>query len=320
MAESKYRIIITNENGVIAGRFERFVSEASCFNIDFDPATILCDLPETVDYERHSDNESENYFLNANYSEHPFFAIGLPEDILYSRSQSQLHFSWFYDFIVELKELCEQSRNISLSQFEVFKQYFDVRFTYKIEFQEVNPFYNEYEMDAMNGGLYPECEFIYRGLEENRDFTMTEMLDFHGGTPFRHNYSCHSLADIICAVWHYLILHEYKFRKCNHCGKYFATRTLKKQYCDRKSPYPAFEQHNCEQAVRNIKQKLARRKKSAYTYLSNYYSGGVDLFLDKCAVLKDAVDRCSSAENLRALEAFLNKESVREEWYKVEYK
>lgn len=321
MAGNQYRVIITHEKNVIAGLLEISEQGKPRVFIDFDPTTILCDLFDTVDYEKRSDNESENYFFSSGWFKHPFSAIQLPHDVFESYFHSQVQFSWYYNFIVELKELCEKSRNISLSQFKVFRQYFDTRFTYKIEFQEDNPRYNEYEYsEADNAPIIDDREYIYRSIEENNNFTMQEILDIHADTPSRHNYSCYSLADIICSVWHYLILHDYKFSCCNHCGEYFATQTLKKLYCDRRSPYPGFEQHNCEQAVRNIKQKLARRKKSAYTYLSDYYGGGVNLFLDEYARLKDAVDTCSSVENLKALEVFSSKENVRKEWYKPEYK
>lgn len=291
MEENKYHVIISNETGKIAGSIEDIALGDSHEKLTFDPTTVLCDLLDRQCYHKHpfhphSDGESD----------------------------------WFNNILDELERLCREQRNLSLSQFEVFKQIIDTTFTYKIEIREDNPGYGLNVPDELYDEVQPDSKYRYFVLGENNHFTMEELLNYYEDYDLQYNYSCHSLEDVICSVWHYLILHEYKFSCCNHCGRYFATQTLKKQYCDRKSPYPKFQQHNCEQAVRNIKQKLARRKKSAYTYLNNEYSGAVNQFLNEYARLKDAVDERSSVENLKALEAFCSKERVRENWYKDEFK
>lgn len=320
MKESPYKIIITADNGVTTGVFQISEPGKPISNINFDPTTILCDLFDTVNYEKEYDYESENYYLNNQYFKHPFFKIDLPEDIIQSRFHSHVHYYYFFDFIVTLKELCDQKTNISLNQFEVYKQYFNSDFTYKIEFEDLNPCWGLTDITEDGTIIEDDRMYTFQSVSEIRDFTIRELFNFHTGQPFRHSYNCHSLADIICSVWHYLILHDYKFARCNHCGRYFATQTLKKQYCDRNSTYKNFEHLNCEQAVRNIKQKLARRKNSAYTYLSNYYEGGVDLFLEEHFKLKKMVDNNPCVDNLKALEEFLSKENVSKKWYKVEYR
>ena len=294
MAENKYQVIISNEGGVVTGSiegFDGFVLGGLHGKQFFDPTTVLCDLLDRQCYHKH-----------------PFH--------LYSDVESD----WFNNVLDELERLCREQRNLSLSQFEVFKQIIDTRFTYQIEFREENPGYGLAVPNELYDEVQPDSKYRYFLLGENNRFTMEEMMSYYKDYDLQYNYSCHSLADVICSVWHYLILHDYKFSQCNHCGRYFATVTLKKLYCDRKSPYPKFDQHCCEQAVRNIKQKLARRKKSAYTYINSYYTGGVNQFLDRYAFLKDKADELSSVENLRALDDFLSKENVRREWHREEYK
>ena len=184
MSDNKYQVIITIEHGIATGQLTYFEADKPGAEIGFDPTTVLCDLLDTVDYEKRYDNEIENYFINAAYYRHPFSAVKVHEDLLESRFHSHALFTWFYNFIIELKELCEENRNVSLSQFEVFKQFFDAHPTYRMEFQEDNPYYGEYLQEEMNGGLHPECEYIYRGMEKTGISPCRRCLIFIAIRPF----------------------------------------------------------------------------------------------------------------------------------------
>ena len=142
--------------------------------------------------------------------------------------------------------------------------------------------------------------------------------------PFRFTYSCYSLEDIIFSICHFHILHNYKFNfkinRCIHCGKYFATKTFKQKYCKGKSPYKGCELLNCEQAVRDVRQKLARQKKSICSLLYKSYDPSIlHIFYDEYDEFIKSLGDCSSAENLNKLEQFLSKENRKQRWYKKEY-
>ena len=116
------------------------------------------------------------------------------------------------------------------------------------------------------------------------------------------------------AALYYYAYNEYKIVRCRHCGKWFATKTLKEQYCKRispcfgdiikgKTPLP------CEQAVRNIKQKQSRRHKNVYSYLdiSAKDQEEIEHFKTESKKLKEAITRSPSVENFKKYEDFLNR-------------
>lgn len=74
-----------------------------------------------------------------------------------------------------------------------------------------------------------------------------------------------TVTQVLIASLYFYAYHDYKIAKCQHCGKWYATKTLKKKYCDRISPcfgtiVKGKEPLSCEQAVRNILQKCSRIK------------------------------------------------------------
>ncbi len=80
-------------------------------------------------------------------------------------------------------------------------------------------------------------------------------------------YECNNEVEHYIATAMEVVLRGFKFVKCSHCGKWYFTDTLKQKYCKRESPYPGYTHLKCEQAVRNIKQQLRRKRNRIYNYL-----------------------------------------------------
>lgn len=135
-------------------------------------------------------------------------------------------------------------------------------------------------------------------------------------------YRCHVMEDVPFAILHYLVLNQYKFKMCEHCGKYFATKTLKQKYCMRKSPYKGYEHLECSQAVDHLNKKLAKRKKSIMTILDNYYPKAKEAFWSEFNNLTfvDGKPIEKSCEVFEKLEEITDKKHIRDTWYKDEYK
>ena len=123
-----------------------------------------------------------------------------------------------------------------------------------------------------------------------------------------------TVTHVMIASLYYYAYNEYKLVRCKHCGKWFATKTLKEQYCKGispcfgdiikgKTPLP------CEQAVRNIKQKQSRRHKNVYSYLdiSAKDQEEIEHFKTESKKLKEAITRSPSVENFKKYEDFLNR-------------
>ena len=103
--------------------------------------------------------------------------------------------------------------------------------------------------------------------------------------------------------------------RCKHCGKWFATKTLKEEYCDGISPCYGLivegkkvlgSERTCKDAVGIIKQRLADRKKQIY---NKWYAEG---FEDECFELnerfykyKTAIKENPTVENITACMIYL---------------
>ena len=317
MNKKEFHIIITNDKNGISGCLHGAHFGRSIFEVAFDPLTVLCDLLNTVDYEDQSPYVQENYHFKADYRNHPFFRDEEYQAAIDKGFPRPHGFTLFYNAVDELKVIFENNQNASLNRFEVYKQFYGLEFTNVIEFQRINPMYNKHEFCKKHNWLKndPDSEYQYETLsydkKSDNSHTMKAVLEDadNQDVPKRFTYVCHSLEDIIFSVWHYLILLRYKFNRCNHCGNHFATKTLKQKYCKRNSPYEAYQHLGCEQAVRNIAQKLKRRKNA----IERHYREDIKFQLQfdpvefdvLCKKYSDASKRYSSVKNLKVYENYL---------------
>lgn len=148
------------------------------------------------------------------------------------------------------------------------------------------------------------------------EFILTNIIETSISDTRTYLYYCYSKADVLYAILHYLIMNDYKFSECHHCINYFATKTYKQKYCKRKSPCFGYEKYECEQAVREFKRKLARRRKAICNNLSmNYTQEHYLNFLDVCDTYKKEVDERSTTYNLESYESFLSKDNIKRNFY-----
>lgn len=124
-----------------------------------------------------------------------------------------------------------------------------------------------------------------------------------------------TVTHVMIASLYYYAYNEYKLVRCKHCGKWFATKTLKEEYCDSISPCYGLivegkkvlgSERTCKDAVGIIKQRLADRKKQIY---NKWYAEG---FEDECFELnerfykyKTAIKENPTVENITACMIYL---------------
>ena len=124
-----------------------------------------------------------------------------------------------------------------------------------------------------------------------------------------------TVTHVMIASLYYYAYNEYKLVRCKHCGKWFATKTLKEDYCDGISPCYGLivegkkvlgSERTCKDAVGIIKQRLADRKKQIY---NKWYAEG---FEDECFELnerfykyKTAIKENPTVENITACMIYL---------------
>lgn len=85
-----------------------------------------------------------------------------------------------------------------------------------------------------------------------------------------------NVTQVMVALLYYYSYYGFKLVKCRHCGRWFATKSLKNQYCKQISPCCGEilkgENKSCEQAVRQIMQNCTRLRGAIRTKASNTVS------------------------------------------------
>ena len=134
-----------------------------------------------------------------------------------------------------------------------------------------------------------------------------------------------TVSEVMVAALYYYAYHEYKLVRCKHCGKWFATKTLKKEYCDRVSPcfgniVGGKTPLSCEQAVRNILQKCGRMKNRIETKTQQTVTGQLHTnpFLEKfnsqCMPLYVTAKKFPTVNNLTSYYNFLKDTEKERGW------
>ena len=311
-----YRVTITNDykdkkdKGKTFGLLQEVQAEhADKRQAEFEPLSVLADLIDITEgkYNRFVDGYTEHpFFLGREYNRHKnenelsgFVYDDTPSDMLY-RGMVVIWNTINADYYQVKKKI-----KFSLGEFEIIKQTHKLKFSCEIGFKHKRLF---------------EDEFYYSPISYSNETSLKAIFEENNNTPYRFMYTCYSMEDIIFSVFHFLVLMDYKFNMCHHCLKFFATTTLKRKYCNRKSPYPKYEHLPCEEAVRNIKQLLARKRKVIYDKLSTYYAYAVqEEFVSLCDEKKKIIDKHSTVEDLKDYEDFLSKKNIKRLFYKPDF-
>ena len=132
-----------------------------------------------------------------------------------------------------------------------------------------------------------------------------------------------SILDIVFHLLYYYTLNNLKLVKCEHCGRWFDTSSLKNKYCTRNSTVAGYTHLNCEQAVRNIKQQCGRKKNRIETkannanksdVLNHSYSEFVVDFQKQCDFYIEKISEKLTVENLSDYLCFLERVEKGKEW------
>lgn len=85
------------------------------------------------------------------------------------------------------------------------------------------------------------------------------------------NVKC--ITDIVYGLLYYYALKKLNLKRCEHCGRWFATPTFKQKYCPRKSPYPDYSHLSCKDAVDHLSTLISKKYREitqpAYAFLSS---------------------------------------------------
>lgn len=131
-------------------------------------------------------------------------------------------------------------------------------------------------------------------------FTLKSQVDKNEGFIFKVSH----IREIIYALLYYYAFYDYHLVCCEHCGRWFATKSFKNKYCPRKTTFEGYTHLQCKQAVDNIKQEIQRRYHRRYNAIATYEydsnNSAVNEFLNQYHIYKDRIKERKSIENLQA--------------------
>lgn len=133
-----------------------------------------------------------------------------------------------------------------------------------------------------------------------------------------------NVTQVMVALLYYYSYYGFKLVKCRHCGRWFATKSLKNQYCKQISPCCGDilkgEKKTCEQAVRQITQNCTRlrnaiRTKAGRTTAAQLYASDfLQAFEVENAVLEQTAREAPTVVNLTAYYGFLRQVNKSRGW------
>lgn len=251
--EEKCQVIIYQDDntklylGMITGMKERF---------SFNPLTILTELS----YKNSALELGDFNFDDWDYEKE--YAFGTP--LALETNERRQYVAVVKGIKKIIRKSYSSQSDISLTDIELLKPFFDITFQFTPITRGKQP-----------NSLISEYKNLHERFVHYSSFSMDTVLDKGIDLYTTHFYQCYSLADILFSILHFLAVKKYKFSKCVHCNRYFATNNLKNIYCNRFSQYPKYEQYTCYDAVKRIRQDIRREHRRIYSNLSAHY------YLDK---------------------------------------
>lgn len=183
---------------------------------------------------------------------------------------------------------------------DFFKEYFENKTAISFSIQEV---------DALRIRCYMRASYLPLSIND------PESMSFDALT---------NVKQVMVALLFYYAYRGYKMVKCRHCGRWFATHSLKNQYCKQVSPCCVDvlkgTAKTCEQAVRQITQNCTRLRNAIRTKVGRttaaqlYVSDFSQAFEEENAVLEQAAREAPTVANLTAYYYYLKQINKSRGW------
>lgn len=104
--------------------------------------------------------------------------------------------------------------------------------------------------------------------------------------------------DIIYSLLYYYALNGYNLKRCEHCGRWFATKTFKQKYCPRKSLFPEYEDVTCSEAANKIFTNIQNQHRTIKKWADNYFLPEDEIMVSFSNDYKKIKESRRSVENL----------------------
>ena len=287
----KYEVVISlinkNNKKILHGLL-RYNQSNEIINYEFSPDSVLCDL-SVFNYTDKTNIEENNKYIDE------IVYTGYDSERAFNNINISKHKDTYYYSLAQLiqKQILNME-TFSIKDIEKLRIYFDIKLNYSISYKEKTKMFRNKEIEDFVPLQYGFCS-IDKFIDSKNKRKENKYI-----------YQCNNLTEVLFSILHYLIYNGYYYiRKCNHCNKLYFYNHRKVKYCSRKSPYEKYTHLDCEQAVRNIKQKFTRRFNIITEYLDFYYYDDKRKFINDYKKIKKISDVKASVNNLKEIELFL---------------
>lgn len=273
--------------------------------LEFNPLTILGDLrnrekPYEYPNERFNIDRSWKYLLGSYEYEYGF---GEP---LYIGDDAQ-----YLKFVSKLDRIMRNNECTTLEDFGKIQKQNNLNLDCKILVEKENIMYKLLQLKQRYAPktIYVPLEYkfgeINEELEKNVYMNKNHKLSYH----------CHTMADVIFSILHFIVIHEYEFKTCSLCQKRYAKIPNHGQgkYCPRNSPLGSlpnddklikkFEKLSCQESMKKFHEIMRNMKKNKLRYVQN--NEQENIFISKFDEKNDIIKEIPTVENLIGFYTFI---------------
>lgn len=133
-------------------------------------------------------------------------------------------------------------------------------------------------------------------------FTLKSQIDKNEGFIFKVGH----IREIIYALLYYYAFYGYHLVRCEHCGRWFATKSFKNKYCPRKTTFEGYTHLHCKKAVDDIKQIISLKYNRIRKRLSNRNTAKQEYYTTLFDFENQYSERISKRKSVENLQACLN--------------
>ena len=319
MAEYNYHVLIRKknlgENVEITGKLTyTFFTYDSNIPIptekstirEFNPLTILGDLsnhekPFTYFNKRLNINSSWTS-LQGSYE----YEYGFGEPLYIGNDEQYLK------FISALEKIMQNNQYKTLEALEALQHQYNLELVCEISVEKPNTLFDLLRKKGRNAEAYTYNPLKYEFGKTNDELLQNTYLSQN----HQFNYSCHSLSDVLFAILHFVIIHQYKFNTCALCQKKYVKIPNHGQgkYCPRPNPLvlsSCFDEKtkeklknlSCEKSMSKFREIIRNKKKSKLIYAPSEEEQ--NRFLDEFNKYNDKTKQSPTIKNLEELYSFV---------------
>lgn len=244
--------------------------------IEFNPLIILGDVKgiKTIylypSKRLNADNSQQKSKVSYN------FEFGFEKEHMYINDEEQ-----YFAFVSELNKIVKENNCKTLSDLEKIRNSHKIELDCKIAIKEPNIYFESLQKKNLKAEKDRYVPLNYEFGKVNDKLSKKTYMK----KDYQFYYHCHTMSEVIFAVLHFIVIHEYEFRTCALCQKIYAKIPNNGQgkYCSRKSPLESelsitgksgnignkFKGLNCQESMSKFREIIRNMKKNRLNCISD---------------------------------------------------